>query len=186
MAIHRPNTINASSSTPTAEASHEQPAQQILQQAFNRAEKRDFASAIALLNQISENTPVSELAQTKLLEYQQKRNTQADYWLYRAKFLAYVDDFAGAIGYLRQIPQETNAHREAQQYLALYRQAREEQAQDLLQQAADFAEQGNLATATRLLRLIPQEAAAYGTAKNRLIDYSRQLYLARQENRSQS
>ncbi|MCC5896559.1 MAG: hypothetical protein JJU32_01405 [Phormidium sp. BM_Day4_Bin.17] len=182
----RPNTVSASSVTPSAQPSHDQKAQQILQQAFNRAEKRDFASAITLLNKIPENTPVSELAQSKLLEYQEKRNTQADYWLYRAKFLAYAEDFAGAIGYLRQIPQETNAYPEAQQHLGLYRHAREKQAQELLQQAAHFAEQGNFATANRLLRLIPQEAAAYATAKNRLVDYSRQLYLARQENRSAS
>ncbi|TAN97259.1 MAG: hypothetical protein EYR95_11985 [Phormidium sp. SL48-SHIP] len=166
--------------------SSDQQAQRILQQAFNRAQKRDFASAITLLQQIRADTPVSDLAQSKLIEYQQKRNTQADYWLYRAKFLAYGEDFAGAIGYLRQIPPETRAYREAQQRLARYRQAREDQAQDLLQQAAHFAQQGNFATANRLLRLIPQEAAAYGTAKSRLIDYSRQLYLARQNNRSQS
>lgn len=181
---HRPQATTKPA--PTAQPSPNQQAQHLLQQAFNRAEKRDFASAITLLKQIPAHTQVSDLAQTKLIEYQQKRNTQADYWLYRAKFLAYGEDFAGAIGYLRQIPPETNAYREAQQRLALYRQAREDQAQDLLQQAAYFAEQGNLATANRLLRLIPQEAAAYRTAKNRLVDYSRQLYLARQNDLSQS
>ena len=178
-----------SATTPSAttpQPSPDEQAQHLLQQAFNRAEKRDFASAITLLNQIPAHTQVSDLAQTKLIEYQQKRNTQADYWLYRAKFLAYGEDFAGAIGYLRQIPPETSAYREAQQRLTRYRQAREDQAQDLLQQAAHFAQQGNFATANRLLRLIPHEAAAYGTAKSRLIDYSRQIYLARQNNRSQS
>jgi hypothetical protein len=184
---HRATTADSDPSpAATPQPSPDQQAQHLLQQAFNRAEKRDFASAITLLNQIPAHTQVSDLAQTKLIEYQQKRNTQADYWLYRAKFLAYGEDFAGAIGYLRQIPPETRAYREAQQRLANYRQAREDQAQDLLQQAAHFAQQGNFATANRLLRLIPQEAAVYGTAKSRLIDYSRQLYLARQTNRSQS
>ncbi|KPQ33186.1 MAG: Snf7 [Phormidium sp. OSCR] len=181
----RNSTTPADSATPPQPSSDQQ-AQHLLQQAFNRAEKRDFASAITLLQQIPAHTQVSDLAQSKLIEYQQKRNTQADYWLYRAKFLAYGQDFAGAIGYLRQIPPETRAYREAQQRLANYRQAREDQAQDLLQQAAHFAQQGNFATANRLLRLIPQEAAAYGTAKSHLIDYSRQLYLARQNDRSQS
>lgn len=158
----------------------EQRAHRFLQAAFDRAEKRDFASAIAFLEQVPKIASVRGKAEVKILEYREKRNVQAEYWLYRAKFLAYGGDYAGAIGYLRQIASETSAYREAQQKLAEYIQARNVQADELLNYASNFAAQGKYLAANQILRMIPQEAPAYAIAKDLLFEYSQKMYAASQ------
>ncbi|NEP57756.1 MAG: hypothetical protein F6K31_12155, partial [Symploca sp. SIO2G7] len=48
-------------------------AEYLLQQAYNRAQVRDFKGALQYLSQISPNTPAYQKAQVKITEYQQKQ-----------------------------------------------------------------------------------------------------------------
>jgi hypothetical protein len=51
-------------------------AQVLLQQAYNRAQQRDFMGAIALLQDIPPETPAGAIAQDKRVEYAQKQETK--------------------------------------------------------------------------------------------------------------
>ncbi|MGC9502341.1 hypothetical protein [Baaleninema sp.] len=162
----------------------EKRAHRLLQSAFDRAQKRDFAAAIAFLEQVPKSASIHEKAELKLIEYRQQWNVQSEYWLYRAKYLAYGGDFAGALSYLRQIPAETSAYREAQAKIPLYVKSRNQQAEALLAQASQVAQRGAYALANQYLRMIPQEAPAYAVAKDRLIEYSQKIYATAQLERS--
>ncbi|MBO9998298.1 MAG: hypothetical protein J7641_04695 [Cyanobacteria bacterium SID2] len=151
-------------------------AQRLVQAAFDRAQQQDFAAAISFLQQVPKGTSVREKAEIKLIEYREMWNVRAEYWLYRAKYLAYSEDYAGAIAYLRQIPTETAVYKEAQQKIPQYVRARNKQADRLLQQASYFAARKRFSVANQYLRLIPQEAPAYAVAKDRIVEYSQKMY----------
>ncbi|WP_144053841.1 hypothetical protein [Baaleninema simplex] len=165
-------------------ANIERRAQRSLQAAFDRAQQRDFAAAIAFLEQIPKGTSLREKAELKAIKYRHQWNVQSEYWLYRAKYLAYGGDFAGALAYLRQIPVETSAYREAQAKIPLYVESRNQQAEALLVQADGVARRGAYTLANQYLRMIPQEAPAYAVAKDRLIEYSQKIYATAQLDRS--
>jgi Protein kinase domain len=91
-----------------------------LQKAYNSAEERNFAEAIAQLEQIPQSTPAYTKAEQKKVEYQQKQEIKANYLLQRAYNRAIVRDFPGALTYLRQIPQGTIAYAKAREKILEY------------------------------------------------------------------
>lgn len=91
-----------------------------LQQAYNSAQERNFNEALEHLAQIPPNTVAYARAREKKAEYQQKREIKANYFLQRAYNRALVQDFAGALTYLQQIPKGTLAHAKAQAKIVEY------------------------------------------------------------------
>jgi serine/threonine protein kinase len=96
-------------------------AYQLLKQAYQRAEVRDFAGAIQLLEQIPEGTPTHAGIQEKISEYQSKRQIKGNALLQQAYDRAEVNDYQGAIKFLKQIPSETPAYQIAQGKIVEYR-----------------------------------------------------------------
>lgn len=150
-------------------------AHRFLQAAYDRAAKRDFASALAFLEQVPRSASIRGKADVKMVEYREKRNIQAEYWVYRAEYLSHAGDYDGAIRYLQQVAPETSAFRQAQERLAEYRQARDTQAEELLYQAQDLAMAGRYAAANQVLRMVPQATPSYPIAKDMLVENSKQL-----------
>ena len=92
----------------------EKEAQTVLQQAYEKAAKRDFRGAIALIEQIPPETPTGQKIQPKLAEYSQKREIKAEYLLQQAYNRAAYRDFDAALEFLSKIPQETSTYEKAQ------------------------------------------------------------------------
>jgi serine/threonine protein kinase len=97
-------------------------AQQLLQQAYERAALKDFTGAIAFIKQIPQETPTGAKIQPKLAEYLQKEQIKADSLLQKAYERASARDFSGALKYLSEIPEETPAYEKAQLKMAEYAQ----------------------------------------------------------------
>ncbi len=95
----------------------------LLHQAYSRAIKQDFTSAIALLKQIPNDTPAYAKAQPKITEYTTKQDIKANHLLQRAYNRASVRDFTRAVEYLQQIPADTPAYGKAQAKIVEYTQA---------------------------------------------------------------
>ena len=100
----------------------EEEAQNLLQQAKHLAAQKDFTGALAVLKQISRDTPTGSEIQPKLAEYTQKQNVQAELLLQKAFQLAAVKNFSGAMKYLSEIPEDTTAYEIAQLKLTEYYQ----------------------------------------------------------------
>ncbi|HAX88703.1 MAG TPA: hypothetical protein DCY91_21170, partial [Cyanobacteria bacterium UBA11370] len=100
----------------------EEEAQQLLDQAYQRAAHKDFTGAIVLLKQISPDTPAGIKIQPKLAEYQEKQRIKAEYLLQQAYDRASQRDFSGAVKYLSQIPEDTPTYETAQIKIAEYSQ----------------------------------------------------------------
>ncbi len=97
-------------------------AQQLLQQAYQRAALQDFGSALDLIEQISPDTPTGAKIQPKLAEYSQKQQIKAESLLQQAYQRASQRDFRGALQYLSQIPENTPTSEIAQLKMAEYSQ----------------------------------------------------------------
>ncbi|HEY9653746.1 MAG TPA: serine/threonine-protein kinase, partial [Coleofasciculaceae cyanobacterium] len=97
-------------------------AQQLLQQAYQRAAQRDFTGAITLIKQIHSETPTGASIQPKLAEYSRKQQIKANYSLQQAYHRAAENDFVGALKYLSEIPQSTPVYEKAQVKMAEYSQ----------------------------------------------------------------
>ncbi len=95
-------------------------AQELLQQAYGRAAKKDFAGAIVLLKQIHPDTPTGSKIQPKLKEYNQKQQLKAQHLLQQAYQQASEKNFNRAVKYLSQIPEGTPTYEKAQVKLAEY------------------------------------------------------------------
>ncbi|MBD1878907.1 serine/threonine-protein kinase [Coleofasciculus sp. FACHB-T130] len=87
--------------------------QQLLKKAYERAAEKDFTSALNYLKLIPQQTPAGAKVQTKIAEYTQKQHIKADYLLQQAYERAFRTDFAGALNYLQQIPQDTPTYARA-------------------------------------------------------------------------
>lgn len=105
-----------------AKAQMEAEAQQLLQKAYERALEKDFTTALEILKQIPPDTSVSKTVQQKLAEYKKKQNIKADYLLGQAYKRAEVKDFLGALSFIKQIPEEASAYKQAQAKIAEYSQ----------------------------------------------------------------
>ena len=95
-------------------------AQQLLQQAYQRAAKKDFTGALTLLKQIPQETTTGAKIQPKITEYRQNQQIKAETLLQQAYQRAANNDFNGALKYLSQIPEETPAYEQAQIKIAEY------------------------------------------------------------------
>ena len=93
-----------------------------LRQAEALAKIEDFSRAQVYLGQIPEGTSVYATAQTKLAEYAEKQNTQANSWIEQASKLASAGNFSGAIDTLDLVPLGTPAYTTAKAKIIEYRQ----------------------------------------------------------------
>lgn len=118
------NSIDESNITEPAQALVEAKAHQLLQTAYRHAVAKDFAGALNALKQIPQETSAFAVAQSKIVEYtelqQLQVEAQAHQLLQTAYNLAVESDFAGAISFIKQIPQGTVAYAKAEPKLAEY------------------------------------------------------------------
>ncbi|MBD2744388.1 serine/threonine-protein kinase [Coleofasciculus sp. FACHB-1120] len=91
----------------------EEESQKLLKKAYERAAEKDFTSALNYLKLIPQETPAGAKIQPKIAEYTKKQHIKADYLLQQAYERAFVTDFAGALNYLQQIPQDTPTYTRA-------------------------------------------------------------------------
>jgi serine/threonine protein kinase len=105
-----------------AEPELEVEAQRLLQEAYNRADQKDFTGALTLIKQISTETPTGAEIQPKLLEYSKKQQIKAELSLQKAYQRAVEKDFQAALQYLAEIPEDTPAYDMAQIKMAEYSQ----------------------------------------------------------------
>lgn len=121
-------------------------AQQLLQQAYERANNKDFAGALDFLKQIPEGTSAHKVARSKMVEYAEKQRRQlegeAHQLLQTGYSRAVVKDFAGAVSYLQQIPKETAVYAKVEGKLVEYKEKQRLKAE---QQLATPAAQGRTA-----------------------------------------
>ncbi|MEC4819700.1 MAG: serine/threonine-protein kinase [Scytonema sp. PMC 1069.18] len=80
-------------------------------------------------------------------------------------------DFSSALGYLRQIPEETSAGALVQQKLAEYTQKKHIRASYLLQKAYNKAEAGDFENAVKILQQVPKDTPVYATAQVKVAEY---------------
>lgn len=154
-------------------------AQKFLQQAYNKANQKDFLGAISLLKQIPYQTPAYPTAQAKILEYEEKQQikleTQAYKLLKQAYQRAEAKDFAGALTLLEKIPDGTPTHARIQEKISEYQAKRQIKGNALLQQAYDRAAQKDYQAAIQLLKQIPSETSAHQIAQNKINEYNLKL-----------
>ncbi len=105
--------------------------QSLLAKAYEKAEARDFSTALEYLRQIPQESSAGALVQKKLAEYNQKRQIRAAYFLQNAYKKAAFGDFDGAVRFLHQIPKDTKVYAQAQTKLQEYTQKQRLQTQDL-------------------------------------------------------
>lgn len=97
-------------------------AQELLKQAYSRAQEKDFRGALALIKQIPKETPTGAEIQPKLLEYTQKQQVKAESSLQKAYQRAAKKEFSEAMKFLAEIPEDTSAYETAQIKMAEYSQ----------------------------------------------------------------
>jgi serine/threonine protein kinase len=95
-------------------------AHNLLQKAYDRAAIKDFAGARNYLLQIPQQTSIGSQVQQKLAEYTQKQSIRADAILQKAYDRAAKQDFTQAVVYLRQISEDTPAHKTAKVKIVEY------------------------------------------------------------------
>ncbi|WP_084386931.1 serine/threonine-protein kinase [Anabaena sp. CA = ATCC 33047] len=96
--------------------------QELLGKAFTKAQARDFSTALEYLRQIPKESSAGALVQKKLVEYSEKRQMRAAYFLHQAHQQALIGKFDNAVKFLRQIPQDTSVYAQAQTKLNEYNQ----------------------------------------------------------------
>lgn len=117
--------------TKQAKGNIEAQTQNLLAQAYAKAEARDFSSALEYLRQIPKESTAGSLVQKKLVEYNQKRQIRAAYFLHQARKQALAGNFAHAVKFLRKIPKDTPVYAQAQLKLNEYNQKLRPQSQHL-------------------------------------------------------
>lgn len=156
-------------------AKAETEARQLLQTAYDDAYERRFTKALEDLNQISPQSSVGEIVQTKRREYQEKQAIKAWADLQKAYDRAVAKDFTNALSYLYQIPIDTPAYPIAQQKIQEYREKEKLRAEFLLKSAAERAEQQKLVSAIATLNTIPAGTPVDQAVDARLEQYTAQL-----------
>jgi serine/threonine protein kinase len=94
----------------------------LLAKAFTKAQARDFSTALEYLRQIPKESSAGALVQNKLVEYSEKRQIRAAYFLHQARKQALVGNFDQAVTFLRKIPKDTSVYAQAQTKLNEYNQ----------------------------------------------------------------
>ncbi|MFW6358983.1 MAG: protein kinase domain-containing protein [Chroococcales cyanobacterium] len=98
----------------------EKEAEDLLDKAYEYADKKDFTQALAYLRQIDPETPTGSKIQPKIEEYTAKEDIRANYLLQQAYDSAAKRDFVTAIQFLKQIPQHRVAGEIAQAKIEEY------------------------------------------------------------------
>ncbi|WP_199247838.1 serine/threonine-protein kinase [[Phormidium] sp. ETS-05] len=155
-------------------------AEKFLQQAYDRANQKDFAGAISLLEQVSYGTPVYDTAQAQIQQYQEQHQQQLEDIAHRQLQQAYdraiKRDFSGALQLLGQIPPGTSAYEIVQQKIAEYSQKQEIKANSVLQQAYEKAAAGDYPGAIHILRQVPRGTTAYEIGQTKIVQYSQHIH----------
>ncbi len=105
-----------------AKSNIEAQTQALLFKAYEKAEERDFSTALYYLSQISEESSAGAIVKQKLSEYNQKRQVRSGYYLYQAHNQASVGDFFGAIKLLERVPEDATVYAKAKVKLQEYSQ----------------------------------------------------------------
>lgn len=119
-----------------AQISIEAQKEEYLTKAYEKAEEKDFNSALHFLRQIPRESKDTNLVQQKLAEYKQKQLVRATYLLQQSYNQAELGKFDEAVDFLQKIPKDTPAYAKAQVKLAEYNSKKRLVAQ--LDQAADL------------------------------------------------
>ncbi len=154
--------------------------QDLLQRAFDRALERDFALAVAHLEQIPSEVSFYDQVTTKMAEYIEKREVRARYFLQQAFDFAASANFTDALANLRQIPPEADLYEVAQEKIVEYTESQQIRASHLLQQAYEQASVEDYATAITYLQEIPSDVPFFGLAQQKILEYG-DSYLERTE-----
>lgn len=112
-----------------AHANVETQSKGLLAKAYEKADQRDFATALDYLNQIPKESDAGSVVQQKIAEYTQKRHIRAAYFLQKAYTKADAGDFDGAVKLLAQVPKDTPVYATAQVKLVEYAQKQRFQAE---------------------------------------------------------
>lgn len=104
------------------EVSIEVKAHTLLSKAYSKAATRDFSSALEYLRQIPPESYAGTIVEKKLIEYNQKRQLRAAYFLYKANNKASIGDLASAVKLLQKISPDTAIYPHAQIKLNEYSQ----------------------------------------------------------------
>jgi serine/threonine protein kinase len=120
-----------------AQTNLDKQAYQLLHEAYNRAINKDFTTALNYLKKIPTQTKVYPKVQSKITEYTQKESIKAKYLLQQAYSRAAISNFAGALEYLKQIPQDTPTYSKAQEKIEEYTEKHRISAHRLLHRASN-------------------------------------------------
>ncbi len=123
--------------------------QQLLKKAYKLAAEKDFTSALNYLKLIPKETPAGEKIKPKIAEYTHKQHIKADYLLQQAYERAFVTDFAGALNYLQQIPEDTPTYTRALAKSAEYTEKQHLQAEAEKKAEAEKAAQSASQTSAK-------------------------------------
>ncbi len=97
-------------------------AQDLLAKAYKKAQAKDFSAALEYLRQIPIETSAGAIVQKKLVEYNQKQQIRATYFLQKAYNQASINDFNSAVQFLQKVPKNTAVYAQAQIKLNEYKQ----------------------------------------------------------------
>ncbi|AFZ24472.1 serine/threonine protein kinase [Cylindrospermum stagnale PCC 7417] len=105
-----------------AQANIEAQTQDLLAKAYEKAENREFSVALEYLRQIPQESAAGAIVKRKLVEYTQKRQIRAEYFLHKAYQKASVGNFDDAIKFIHKISKNTSVYAQAQIKLNEYTQ----------------------------------------------------------------
>ncbi|NJL64184.1 MAG: hypothetical protein HC903_23075 [Methylacidiphilales bacterium] len=94
----------------------------LLAKAYEKAAAKDFNTALSYLNQVPRQPETNGVVEQKIAEYTEKNQIRAAYLLQEAYNKASDRDFATAVKFLEQIPQDAYVYTTAQAKLVEYNQ----------------------------------------------------------------
>jgi serine/threonine protein kinase len=103
-----------------ARANVESQSKDLLAKAYERAGKGDFSTALNYLQEIPQESSTGTIVKQKLVEYNQKQQIRAIYFVQKAYNKAAAGDFFSAVEFLQQVPQGTPIYTQAQAKLIEY------------------------------------------------------------------
>ncbi|NET60096.1 MAG: serine/threonine protein kinase [Symploca sp. SIO2E6] len=159
----------------------EQEAEELLLQAYSQAMDKDFTGALQTLKAIPPGTKVYQEVQNKTVEYKEKQQIRARYFLHQAYKQAIEKNFTTALAYLRKVPQGTTVYDQVREKIAEYEEKQQVKAIYLLHRANNRAIVGDYSGALEYLQQIPEGTPAYAQAQAKIAEYT-----AQQDNQNSS
>jgi hypothetical protein len=133
----------------------------------------------------SPKVPANSYWQAKIQSLVEEAKTnieeQTQALLTKAYAKAEERDFAMALYYLKQIPEESSAGRIVKQKLSEYNQKRQVRSRYYLYQAHNQASVGDFFGAIKLLDRVPQDSPIYPQARKKIQEYSQKVRLRNQQ-----